>query len=270
MRNRLTKLEILAASKPRIISVTRMALDKGKSSASISQHLNKCFQLHTTKSTIEKFRVKVWRREREELAQQKSDYEAGAELIQQHGLDKAAQALLFQQVRHLNPTHLLSILRLKLERQKLSVARKALKQRAGEVETLPTNTPEEVKAAHHKVSNAIRNIFGLGEVGEDGIPLEETPIQVDAEERRLKSQLEMIERRRTLALKRAQTNQARTDSAREERELASQERSPDSIAAEQSAQRIRQQKSQLTAAEQPAVTKPTPKPAEFGIIGGHP
>ena len=270
MSNRLTKLEIMAATNPKIITVARMALDKGKSSELISQHLNHRFRLHTTKSTIEKFRVKVWCRQRQELATQRAAYQANAELIQQKGLDAAAQALLFQQVRNLNPAHLLGILRLKLERQKLTVARKALRQRAGQVETLPQNTPEEIQTAHRKVANAIRNIFGLGEVGPDGIPVEETPDQVDAEERRLKSELEIIARRRALALKRDEKYKAHLQDAYEERQLAYQDRSPESLAAEKAAKQIREQKSQLTAAEQSAITKPTnEKPAAFGTIAGN-
>jgi hypothetical protein len=167
MRNRLTKLEIIGASKPKILTITRTALDKGKSSERIAAHLNRLFHLHITKSTVEKFRLKRWARERQELATQKTTYAAKAQLIKERGLDAAAQALLFEQVRQLNPAHLLGILRLKIAKEKLKLAKKALAQHAqdptGTINGLPQYTAEQRADAAEKVKNAIGEIFGVKE-----------------------------------------------------------------------------------------------------------
>jgi hypothetical protein len=121
--------------------------------------LNKRFKLHLTKSTVEKFRSKRWSVQKENLERQKNQYAAQAALISHGGLNAAAQALLFEQVRELNPAHLLGIMRLQQERDKLKLQKKAL---AASVED-PTKeiTPQHRLEVTQKALVAMKQIFGI-------------------------------------------------------------------------------------------------------------
>jgi len=197
MRKRLTKLEMLVPRHSSILTITKQALDHGKSSRATAQILNRKFKLHLTKSAVEKFRAKRWQRQRDQLEKQKTDYAAKAQLIKEKGLGAAAQALLFEQVRQLNPSHLLGIMRIEVQKDRLKLAKKALAKgnAQNDPNTLPMRTPEEIKAAHLQVANTMRGIFGLSEIGEDGLPIEETPDAVEAEQRRLTYELSQIPQR---------------------------------------------------------------------------
>jgi len=179
MTNRLTELEIKAATKPQILTLTKRALDKGKSSASIATILNRRFRLHLTKSTVEKFRRKRWLPQRLQLQQQKNAYAAGADIIKERGLGAAAQALLFQKVKELDPTHLLGIMRIEILKQKLRLQKKALKA----AKTEPPLTTEQQQALSQKAVTTMRDIFGISD--RDHM----SPQELAADTRRLEAEL---------------------------------------------------------------------------------
>ena len=174
VRNQLTALEILAADNPDILTATKHALDRGKSSLTTAQLISSKFQVSVSKSTMEKYRQKRWARQRAQLAQQKADFQAAAALVGESTLDKAASALLFEAIRTLTPQTLLGIKRLKLQHDKLKLERRAARQGKAEAtsskakqEAWEAKTQEDRDAIGANAANAMRRMFGMGTVQEE-------------------------------------------------------------------------------------------------------
>jgi hypothetical protein len=170
------QIERLGMQHPELRQRVDALLAKGESDENILKEVKKCLKKKSGEKvdlpSIASYRKK-WVADYQSIQDIKRNYLAVAEIIGERGLDFAAAAKLFEATQTMKPEHLLKIIQVGHERDKLKLAAQELQNRARDLEvklqqahSKRDRERREVKKAIQEarpevVVQRIRGVFGL-------------------------------------------------------------------------------------------------------------
>lgn len=154
MRHVLTRVEILEADHPGLLTDVRNCLEHGWSNARTSQFLRDKYHLAIPTRTLGTYRAKRWKVQRQEIEAKRQNIQHVAELITDRDLDNALLAKLWQAQDELSLDELLKV--------RNSITQRLRAQKEPATDTEPELTPEQEYEHAQAVVAQVKEIFGIG------------------------------------------------------------------------------------------------------------